>query len=289
MVLPNGSAFPAGSRIAVLAPHLDDAALSLGGTIARASRSGNKVTIVTVFAYDPAQSGPPQAWDAACGFGSAEEAARVRRDEDASACKILGAEPVWLPFADVEYEADHDENRVWEAIADAVGNADLVLTPGFPLAAPDHAWLTQLLLRRPLENRRLGFYVEQPYAAWRQMGRGGRTGAEALSVWRGLTNAFRITLRTPGARKLQQPRLETDFASLLPAPPRWVAAPFAGDERRAKFRAIDAYRSQVDGFGPLVLRRIALYEAAWGGEGLAWVSDGEVTISEHGRERRATE
>jgi LmbE family N-acetylglucosaminyl deacetylase len=265
-------AFPSGARVTVLAPHLDDAALSLGGTIARATRNGNIVKVVTVFAYDPAHSGPAQTWDAACGFTSAEEAAQVRREEDARACEVLGAEPVWLPFADVEYGADHDEDRIWGALAGAVGEADIVLTPGFPLAVPDHSWLTRLVLRRPIGAGRLGLYVEQPYAAWRQMGRGGRAGADALSPWRGITNAVKIALRTPGARKLQQPRLPDEIASLVSSMPHWLASPASGQERRAKFSAIDEYRSQVGGFGPLVIRRIALYEAAWGGEGLAWVS-----------------
>src|SRR5215208_5087706 len=90
-------------RVTVISPHLDDGVLSLGAAIADASSRGAKVRIVTVFAYDPQASGPPGAWDAACGFHSAEDAARARRAEDAESCARVGAEPVWLPFADEEY------------------------------------------------------------------------------------------------------------------------------------------------------------------------------------------
>jgi LmbE family N-acetylglucosaminyl deacetylase len=267
----NGSVFPHG-EIAVLSPHLDDAALSLGGSIAQATRNGNTVCVVTVFAYDPAQVGPPMEWDAACGFTSAQEAARVRREEDVRACRILGAQPIWLPFADLEYSSDRDEDDIWAAIAEAVGEAEIVLIPGFPLAQPDHLWLTQLVLRRPLPSTRIGLYVEQPYAAWRRMGRGGRTGAANLSSWQGVTNSLKIALRTQGSKELQQPELPQDVEQLLAERPRWIAAAAGRRQRREKFRAIDEYRSQVAAFGPLVIRRVALYESAWGGEGLAWTS-----------------
>lgn len=259
-------------QVAILSPHLDDAALSLGGSIVRATRTGTDVRIVTVFAYDPTRVGPPKSWDAACGFASVQEAARVRRDEDARACQVLGATPVWLPFGDVEYDERRNDEDVWTAIAEAVAPVDLVLIPGFPLAAPDHLWLTRLLLRRPLPSVRLGFYVEQPYAAWRLIGRGRRAGAEELSPWFGVVNFFRIALRTPGARRLQQPHLPKGFAELVRSAPRWTAASTRLPERRAKWSGIRHYRSQVRAFGPLVLPRVAMYEAAWGGEGVACVS-----------------
>jgi LmbE family N-acetylglucosaminyl deacetylase len=261
-------------NIVVLSPHLDDAALSLGGSIARATRSGTEIRVVTVFAYDPGDVGPAQAWDKVCGFHSADEAAKVRRAEDARACAILGATPLWLPFSDVEYEQEHDEDRVWMAVAAAVRESEVVLMPGFPLAAPDHLWLTKLFVRRPLPSVKTGFYVEQPYAAWRRMGRGGRTGAEGLSLRRGLSNALRITFRTRGSRMLVEPRLSAELAAGLGYEPRWTALGTTRQDRRAKWKAIDEYRSQVASFGPLVIRRIALYEAAWGGEAVAW-SDGE--------------
>jgi LmbE family N-acetylglucosaminyl deacetylase len=266
-----GSIFAEG-EIAVLSPHLDDAALSLGAAIAHASRRGATVRVVTVFAYDPSQTGPPQSWDAACGFHSAEEAARSRRDEDSRASEILGAEPVWLPFTDIEYAGERNEEAIWSAIDKAVGEADVVLVPGFPLAVPDHGWLTSLMLRRPPRSGRVALYVEQPYAAWRYMSLGGRAGAATLSRREGVLNALRIALRTRAGRRLQEPALPDDLERLLGSPPNWTAASVTRTDRRAKFRAIKAYESQVAGFGPLVTQRMALYEAAWGGEGVAWAN-----------------
>jgi LmbE family N-acetylglucosaminyl deacetylase len=260
-------------EIAVLSPHLDDAALSLGGSIARATRNGSEVRIITVFAYDPNHDGPPGQWDEACGFTSAEEAAQVRRAADARACEILGATPVWLPFGDVEYSENRHESGIWAAVTEAVGEARVVLVPGFPLAAPDHRWLTQLILRRPVPSTRTALYVEQPYAAWRRMGLGGRAGAEGLSPWSGVTNSLRIALRTPGARQLQEPHLPKEVSALV-AQSRWIAASTTRSDRHAKWQAIAEFRSQVANFGPLVVRRIALYEGAWGGEGLAWAAPG---------------
>lgn len=273
------AAFPVRGRVAVLSPHLDDAALSLGASIAGAARAGAEVRIVTVFAYDPGLSGTPGEWDAACGFNSVEDAAEVRRAEDARAAGILGADTIWLPYADFEYGGRRNENELWGVIADAVADADAVFTPGFPLAPPDHLWLTRLVLRRPLSTARIGLYVEQPYAAWRLMSRGGRSGARDLSAREGTVNALRVAARTRRSRRLQEPGVHAELAGLIEARPRWLAAPAARAERRIKRRAILAYRSQVRGFGPLVLARTSLYEASWGGEGIAYVMPRAVSRS----------
>jgi LmbE family N-acetylglucosaminyl deacetylase len=97
-----------GARVVVLSPHLDDGVFSLGAAIARTTAANGEVKVVTVFANDPASTEPPSAWDAACGFGSVGEAATVRREEDDRACRLVGAQPVWLPFAD----DDHGGERV---------------------------------------------------------------------------------------------------------------------------------------------------------------------------------
>ena len=164
-----------GRRIAVLSAHLDDAVFSLGATIARAVRSGAEVRIVTVFANNPKSDQPASAWDHACGFGSTSEAARARREEDARACSLVGATPVWFPFRDEDHGRGDEDDEVWAAVAAQAGWADMVLVPGFPLFHPDHVWLTRTVVVRGLGPARLGFYVEQPYASWRLIGRGRRT------------------------------------------------------------------------------------------------------------------
>jgi LmbE family N-acetylglucosaminyl deacetylase len=260
-----------GRHIVVLSPHLDDAALSVGGTIARATRSGARVDVVTIFANDPDSTAPPRPWDAVCGFTSAGEAALLRREEDRRACELLGAKAVWLPFADEEHGQNVGDDRLWESVANVVEGADTVLTPGFPLAHSDHALLTCLLLARPLPAVRLGLYVEQPYASWRLIGRGQRTGAQGLTPGKGIQNLFAIALRTATGRRRQAPS-HPDVCRTPVSPLEWFAVPFDRKARWSKQRAIRAYRSQVKGFGPLVIPRIVLYEFGWGGEAIAWAT-----------------
>lgn len=147
--------------VAVLSPHLDDAILSLGAAIACARGA---VSVVTVFAGDPESTLDAGEWDSRAGFRTAGEAARARREEDALACSDVDARPVWLPFADHQYSPD-DDAAVWAALAEALDAAETVLVPGFPLVHPDHGRLLQLVERNGLPGRRLGRYVEQPYAA----------------------------------------------------------------------------------------------------------------------------
>jgi LmbE family N-acetylglucosaminyl deacetylase len=256
--------------MAVLSPHLDDAALSLGATIARASSSGVEVNVVTVFAYDPSTTAAAGPWDSACGFSSAAEAARVRRAEDAEACALLGAVPVWLPFMDVEY-GGADQREIEDALADVVRSVDTVLAPGSPLTASDHALVATIALGDAVRAPRLGLYVEQPYASWTVMGRGGRHGATGLSLGKGLQNAIRIGLRGERAQRLLRPTVPDSIRPLVPGA-EWEPVPVGGREWALKRRAIKAHRSQVAGFGPLVLARVALHEWGWGGEGLAWIS-----------------
>lgn len=265
-----GAANGLGRHVVVLSPHLDDAALSLGATIARTTRSGGRVDVVNVFANDPDSAAGPGPWDAACGFATAAEAARARREEDRRACQLLGAAAVWLPFADFEYEQDVDDEGLWAALADVVGAADTVLMPGFPLAAPDHLRLTRLLLSRPLPGVRAGLYVEQPYATWRLIGRGRRTGAQGLTPAQGLRNLFSITFRTRAGRRLQAPSDPTGALERVGAL-AWLSLPMSPRDWWLKQRAIRAYRSQVEGFGPLVISRMVAYEVGWGGEAIAWL------------------
>lgn len=73
----------------VISPHLDDAVLSAGGSIAAWTRAGERVVIATVYT-----DGPPLAEVSPAMRKWADYAAR--RAEDAAACAALGAEPRWL-------------------------------------------------------------------------------------------------------------------------------------------------------------------------------------------------
>ena len=156
---------PAGSRVVVLAPHLDDATFSLGATIAGLARATAQVSVVTVFAGDPRSSTRAGAWDRRAGFRTEGEAAHFGREEDLRACRIMGARPVWLDFSHEQYGRPDDDDAVWDAFEPLLAGADAVLAPGFPLVHRDHKRLTRLALDRA-RVARIGIYVEQPYATW---------------------------------------------------------------------------------------------------------------------------
>lgn len=153
-----------GPRVVVLSPHLDDAIFSLGAAIASAGKR-SAVSVVTVFAGDPESDEPAGVWDARAGFRTAGEAARRRRAEDQLACADVGARPVWLPFPDHQYARGADDELVWSAVEEAIAGAETILVPAFPLQHDDHVRLRELVERHGVPNRRLGLYIEQPYAA----------------------------------------------------------------------------------------------------------------------------
>ena len=227
--------------MAVLSPHLDDAALSLGAAIGAWSRAGAEVRVVTVLAGRPDSTIPAGPWDAASGFATEGEATRARRLEDRSACATLGATTVWLDHADEQYDRGGTDDEIWPEILDGVGGASTVLAPGFPLSHRDHAWLALLTLARRDPAWRVGLYVEQPYAigAGRPRDHRGRLGFE----------------------------------------PTFVPIRSSWRHRRAKRRALEAYGSQhgqlgwvVSGSWADLQRRLAAQERRRGGEMVAWVT-----------------
>jgi LmbE family N-acetylglucosaminyl deacetylase len=221
----------------VFSAHLDDAVFSVGATMAAASRAGRKVRVVTAFAGDPDSTRAAGAWDRASGFRSAAEAVRRRRKEDAAACSILGAEPVWLSHEDDQYGSDVDDEALSRELEELT--AGTVLVPGFPLTHPDHARLARVVLERPDRYTDVGLYVEQPYAVWK-------------------------------GRPATPPTLQGKVDDLI-----WVASPATPEDRRRKRRACLAYRSQLRLLvrrSPLVAWRMLRYERRAGGELVSWTS-----------------
>jgi LmbE family N-acetylglucosaminyl deacetylase len=200
-----------GKRIVVVSPHSDDGVLSVGAAIASWARRGAKVELLTVFALDPQSDAPAGGWDARGGFRTEAEAALARREEDRRACATLGATPAWLPFGSVDYERHGDETAVRNEVAAAADGADALLLPGFPLSHPDHEWLGRALAGTRMGCRRLGLYVEQPYAV-----RAGR-----------------------------DPRVPQWVEEALGAQPVFGPVSACARDRLAKWRAIRCYRSQL--------------------------------------------
>lgn len=100
----------------VISPHLDDAVFSCGEWIA--AHPG--CTVLTVFAGAPAEARHSTAWDRRCGFDNAADAVAARRHEDRVALSLLGAKPLWLSFADSQYEEPADDTAIAAALAEVL-------------------------------------------------------------------------------------------------------------------------------------------------------------------------
>jgi LmbE family N-acetylglucosaminyl deacetylase len=233
-------------RLVVVSPHLDDAVLSLGAAIARATGSGRSIRVLTVFAGDPGSTLTAGGWDRRGGFATEGEATRARRTEDLEACNTVGAKLTWLSFSESDYAGPRSEDAVRAGVAEVVADAEATLIPGFPLTNPDHAWLARTLLRTSLPCSRVGLYAEQPY---------------------------RYKARKD-ARRLQAP----EFIS-AGAASRWIRPAAGGSARRTKRRAILAYRSQMPLLGFArddwrTLDAMLRHEALRRGEAVLWLDAG---------------
>jgi len=88
------------SRILVVSPHFDDAAMGAGHLIA----SYDDTTVVTVLAgRPPAYPAVPSEWDALGGFVAGDDVVAARREEDAAAMAVLESAYDWLEFSDHQY------------------------------------------------------------------------------------------------------------------------------------------------------------------------------------------
>ncbi|WP_236572500.1 PIG-L deacetylase family protein [Burkholderia sp. 8Y] len=85
-------------RTLLISPHLDDAVLGCGASLAGAS----DVLVCTVFTGCPAADAHTD-WDAQCGFPDARQAMPARIEEDNRALGLLGATPLHLGFLDSQY------------------------------------------------------------------------------------------------------------------------------------------------------------------------------------------
>jgi LmbE family N-acetylglucosaminyl deacetylase len=171
----------------VLSPHLDDAALSCGGLIARRAALGEPVLVVNVCSGSPPPGGPfsPFAafqhtrWEL-----PADEAVALRRAEDGSALGILGADRLQLGLLDAIYrmpEAYVDDATLFGPVAEADSLATVVLPalealvahfPDAVVYAPlgvgnhvDHQATFQVAAALADAGANIRFYEDFPYAA----------------------------------------------------------------------------------------------------------------------------
>jgi LmbE family N-acetylglucosaminyl deacetylase len=172
----------------VLSPHLDDAALSCGGTIHRWSSAGESILVVSVMTGDPPDgelspyAGSQHArWDL-----PPREAYALRRAEDRAALEALGAGLAHLPLLDCIYRRGpegtyyNSDDDIFGTIhpADAGLAHDVLrqvaalevggpgdLTVYAPLGLGNH--VDHQIVRRAAEawlGPRLVYYEDYPYA-----------------------------------------------------------------------------------------------------------------------------
>lgn len=170
-----------------LSPHLDDVALSCGGQIFALTEAGKKVLIVNVMAGDPGEGAMSdfartlhERWQLE------RDAAAARREEDARACQILGADAIYWPLPDCIYRIDGTESHaLYNSNSDIFGHvraedASVIkqvvhwidALPGHkrliaPLGVGNHVdhQITRMAAERSRSADDLLFYEDFPYAA----------------------------------------------------------------------------------------------------------------------------
>lgn len=97
-------------RVLAISPHLDDAALSVGATLADFSAQGTDVEVRTLFAGTPHEplTEVARAFHTRCGLPTDASAVALRRDEDRAAMHELGAHAHHHEFLDAIYRRAPD-------------------------------------------------------------------------------------------------------------------------------------------------------------------------------------
>lgn len=164
-----------------LSPHLDDAAFSCGGTLARLSASGWRVVVATLFTRSVAS---PTGFALACqldkGLPASADYMALRRDEDAAACAVVGAYTRWFDFAEAPHRGYNSAAALFgpplatDDIGTAVENAiaellagmmpSLVLAPQAIGGHVDHVVMVNAL-RACSRTTPLLWWRDFPYAA----------------------------------------------------------------------------------------------------------------------------
>lgn len=119
-------------KILVVSPHLDDGILSCGPYISKCIRSGDNVTILTVFSgsIDAAILPPLAKWfHSICGLE--DDAMEIRRFEDQKACTVVNANYIHLNLHECLYRLDeegHPRYTIEESIfcSDASNEQDII-------------------------------------------------------------------------------------------------------------------------------------------------------------------
>ncbi len=160
-------------RVLAVSPHLDDAAFSVGGTLAALAAAGHQVTVLTCFtASVPDPAGFALACQLDKGLTADVDYMALRRDEDAAAMAVLGGTPVHLAFPEAPHRGYtsapdlfagvHEGDDVWRSLAAELSalDADLWLAPQALGAHVDHL---QVLRAVASLDRPVLWWRDSPY------------------------------------------------------------------------------------------------------------------------------
>ena len=167
------------TTVLAVSPHLDDAAFSAGGVIARLAAAGVQVVVATVFTATVAD---PRGFALACqldkGLGPEVDYMALRRREDLRACAALGATARHLPFREAPHRGYGSAPELFaglredDAVAEAVALAlqalaaeldpVLVLAPQAVGAHVDHVAVVHAL-RAAWPRAPIAWWRDHPY------------------------------------------------------------------------------------------------------------------------------
>jgi LmbE family N-acetylglucosaminyl deacetylase len=272
----------------VISPHLDDAALSLGGAIAAWARR-DPVVIATVYTAGPPLADVPRSMRAFADY-------ETRRAEDRAAARELGASTRWLDrierafrppmLAGTRFFTTPEDRAGFATLADVTAAIAPLLSPApariaLPFAIGNHVdhvetmiAATDAVLAAGLADR-VVFY-EDFYALSAPMRRAHWVaGIRRWKPWEApllrarrlgaILSGIAVARRGPPVESLLAPhwrdaRWTLDRALLAPA------------DEAIKLRAIEAYASQTRAFGGLagIDRALRAYHAWWGGAEPTW-------------------
>ncbi len=180
---------PASYDAIYLSPHLDDAVLSCGGQIHRRVAAGQRVLILTLFTGDFSPSDVSEATRVVLDLMALpiEEAMAIRRQEDLTACRTLGAELIHCPLPEALARRDARGEPVYGSLKQLFGPMSFADFPfvnevagalrGLPEAKEVFTPLTigshvdHQVVRQAAEDvfgLELRYYEDFPYVAWRR-------------------------------------------------------------------------------------------------------------------------
>jgi len=141
---------PAGQRIMVLAPHMDDEVIGCGGTLRKCVLSGKDVTVVYLTDGRQGDRYPPNIGPHEL-LQRQQKIIEIRKDEARQACEVLGINT--MHFLDGEDQRLHSTPKMRGALSKILTDfqPDTLFVPFFLENHPDHRETARILVETTME------------------------------------------------------------------------------------------------------------------------------------------